>query len=425
MTSGPNRNRILSPRRNRWRFAGLLWFMLAVPLTSLANSYFEAACLNILGEDANTVLYLETQPKLLHIDEGSGNLLAKMRVNIRFRKPETHQIVYSREIAESRRHDFMSGESDFLYAYRFDLAPGRYEVLIEVRDEFTNRTHFTRLKYDCYPLNQGTSLSDIVLVQEFGGILAAQPLLGEHIRALPERLTFRTEVYTGKEETFTARTILYRRQDDHRRLGDDGERMQVNRYSAIFQVNEIIDARAGRNVYEDQLALGDLPHGEYLLEVFLYRDETLIAEESRTFIIDWKHLRTIFGDLDQAIDMMAYVASEQRRVELKAVADPDEKQRRFLAFWNQRNEPGRENNLEALERYYDRIFYANEHFPESRAGWQTDRGRVYVLYGAPERQSSFREEDLYFELWTYRKWGLRFIFRVVDGLDMMQVYPQK
>jgi GWxTD domain-containing protein len=296
--------------------------------------------------------------------------------------------------------------------------------MIEVRDEFTRRTQLATLEYECHVLDQGTALSDILLVQEFGGVLTGQPLLGEHIQAL-ERLTFRTEVYARQSEILTARTVLYRRQDDHRRLGDDGERMQVNRYAAVFQLNEIIKARAGRNVYQDQLALTELPHGDYLLEVFLYRGETLIAEESRTFIIDWKHLRDIFGDLDLAIDRMQYAAPAGKCDALKKVEDPDEKLRLFLAFWNARNEPGRENSMEALERYYDRVFFANEHFEEKEEGWKTDRGRVHILYGPPERQSSFQQDGEYYEVWTYGKWGLRFLFRVTADDRMEQVYPKK
>lgn len=404
------------------RLITLTGVLLSAQLVS-ANAFFEAACLNILDNSSNTVLYLEMQPRLLHIEEGSGNLVVKAHVTISFRIPGTRQVVYSREVSESRLHDFMSGDNDFLYEYRFDLEPGRYEVLIEVRDEFTRRDHFTQLEYDCHKLDKGDALSDIVLVQEFGGVLAAQPLLGEHIRALPDMLTFRTEVYARKAETLTARSVLYRRQDDHRRLGDDGERMQVNRYAAVSQLNEIILAKPGRNVYSDQLALKDLPHGEYLLEVFLYRNETLIAEESRTFIIDWKHLRDIFGDLTLAIDRMEYAASPAKREELKAVRDPDEQQRLFLAFWNSRNDPGRENSMEALERYYDRIFFANEHFKEEKEGWKTDRGRIHVLYGPPELQSSFRKEGKFYEVWTYKKWGLRFLFLVRDDNRMEQVYP--
>jgi GWxTD domain-containing protein len=106
------------------------------------------------------------------------------------------------------------------------------------------------------------------------------------------------------------------------------------------------------------------------------------------------------------------------------VDDPDEQQRLFLEFWNSRNDPGRENSMEALERYYDRVFYANEHFKEEKEGWKTDRGRAYILYGAPELQSSYQKEDKFYEVWTYNKWGLRFLFLVRDDNRMEQVFPK-
>ncbi|HHG85382.1 MAG TPA: GWxTD domain-containing protein [Bacteroidetes bacterium] len=174
----------------------------------------------------------------------------------------------------------------------------------------------------------------------------------------------------------------------------------------------------GTTIYSDQIKLNELEHGEYLLEIFLYRDEALIAEVSRKFIIDWKYLREIFGDLDTAISKMQYATSFEQINRLKTIQDPDEKLKQFLQFWRLRSDPSHDNDMEALESYYDRIYYAEEHFEEDKPGWKTDRGRIYALYGAPDRQSSFRAAEVFYEVWTYRKWGLRFLFRADNAGNM-------
>ena len=54
-------------------------------------------------------------------------------------------------------------------------------------------------------------------------------------------------------------------------------------------------------------------------------------------------------------------------------------------FWEKRDpDPETEVN-EFREEYFRRIEYANERFNEGTPGWKTDRGRIYVYLGAPDK----------------------------------------
>ncbi|HEX8370717.1 MAG TPA: GWxTD domain-containing protein [Pyrinomonadaceae bacterium] len=90
---------------------------------------------------------------------------------------------------------------------------------------------------------------------------------------------------------------------------------------------------------------------------------------------------------------------------LKTEAD----QEQFVEnFWRRRDpDPETEIN-EFKEEYYDRIAYADEHFPSGIPGWKTDRGKIYILYGKPDRiekgRAEFEEnENVPFEKWFYRQ----------------------
>lgn len=84
--------------------------------------------------------------------------------------------------------------------------------------------------------------------------------------------------------------------------------------------------------------------------------------------------------------------------------------RRFLAqFWDKRDPtPGTSAN-EAREKFYQAITFANEHYREggnrSRAGWRSDRGRVYLRNGAPEEvlQREQQAQAPPYEVWRYRQ----------------------
>jgi GWxTD domain-containing protein len=74
---------------------------------------------------------------------------------------------------------------------------------------------------------------------------------------------------------------------------------------------------------------------------------------------------------------------------------PDQAARKeFIAdFWAKRDpDPTTETN-EFKQEFEDRIEYANKHFNEGRHGIDTDRGRIYMYLGPPERTESFPFTD--------------------------------
>ena len=66
---------------------------------------------------------------------------------------------------------------------------------------------------------------------------------------------------------------------------------------------------------------------------------------------------------------------------------PDaESRKEFMAdFWAKRNPDPTSATNEFKEEFERRIAYANKHFNEGRRGVNTDRGRIYVYLGPPEK----------------------------------------
>jgi len=77
------------------------------------------------------------------------------------------------------------------------------------------------------------------------------------------------------------------------------------------------------------------------------------------------------------------------------------------AFWNQRDPtPGTPRN-EFKEEHYRRIQYANKTFGRSspRMGWQTDRGRIYIILGPPKNIETYDNVNNVYptEIWFYQE----------------------
>lgn len=95
-----------------------------------------------------------------------------------------------------------------------------------------------------------------------------------------------------------------------------------------------------------------------------------------------------------AEDVSYIITNDERSGFLKLTSD--QQRDRFIEdFWERRNpDPGSGNNT-FKEEHYRRLAYTNQHFAAAVAGYKTDRGRIYILYGPPdEREQHPGHHDL-------------------------------
>ncbi len=87
--------------------------------------------------------------------------------------------------------------------------------------------------------------------------------------------------------------------------------------------------------------------------------------------------------LDQEVKWIASRAEVRQFKELKT----DEQREEFIeAFWRRRDPTLETERNEYKEVFYERREHANQYFREGIPGWRTDRGRVYLIHGAPDRE---------------------------------------
>ena len=112
-----------------------------------------------------------------------------------------------------------------------------------------------------------------------------------------------------------------------------------------------------------------------------------------------------------------WIITPEELTAFKALSNDEERDAFIEQFWQRRDPtPDTEEN-EFKEEHYRRIAYANEHFSAGRAGWRTDRGRIYIVFGPPDEIESHPSGGTYnrpmeegggetstypFERWRYR-----------------------
>ncbi|MGA7219627.1 MAG: GWxTD domain-containing protein [Candidatus Sulfotelmatobacter sp.] len=114
---------------------------------------------------------------------------------------------------------------------------------------------------------------------------------------------------------------------------------------------------------------------------------------------------------------VVWIITDQERAAFKQLSNDEERDNFIEAFWQRRDPtPDTEEN-EYKEEHYRRIAYANEHFAAGIPGWKSDRGRIYIMYGAADEVDSHPSGGTYerpmeegggetstfpFEDWRYR-----------------------
>jgi len=104
-------------------------------------------------------------------------------------------------------------------------------------------------------------------------------------------------------------------------------------------------------------------------------------------------------------DVVYIIAPMEREVFLKLQTDR-ERELFIEAFWKQRDPtPGNEEN-EFKTEHFRRITYANHYLgrDSTRLGWQTDRGRIYIILGQPRDTQRFEGKGQTYdtEIWFYQ-----------------------
>ena len=109
-------------------------------------------------------------------------------------------------------------------------------------------------------------------------------------------------------------------------------------------------------------------------------------------------------ELDTQFSMAIYIANGDERAMWKSISGAEAKKKFLTKFWTDRDsDPATQQNEYFIE-YMKRVQYCTGQFRTSyRPGWKTDRGRVYITYGAPDyiQRNTMESDTKAYETWTY------------------------
>ncbi|MBK6766284.1 MAG: GWxTD domain-containing protein [bacterium] len=132
---------------------------------------------------------------------------------------------------------------------------------------------------------------------------------------------------------------------------------------------------------------------------------------SLTFSVSIPGVPASVTDITLAIRQVKYIATaeENRRLRSAGVLD---REQLFREFWKRRDPTPNTPQNELMDEYYFRVQYADERYSTHRPGWETDRGRIYIMYGEPTdiERHPFESGSRPYEIWFYHNLNRRFVF---------------
>ncbi len=131
---------------------------------------------------------------------------------------------------------------------------------------------------------------------------------------------------------------------------------------------------------------------------------------------------------DEMLRRLRYFATPEQLRDLGATPR-GERAAAWAHFWKETDPVSSTPEHEGLRDYFDRIASANRRFAgEGGEGWLTDRGKVYVALGAPDRieadddrASGMRASS---QTWYYIDYDVRLVFESDLGFDRWRLTPK-
>lgn len=409
------------------------------------NAYISYAVFNTPGE--NSTPYVETyitfdKGSLVYVKNESGQYTATINVTIMFKQWESVQNFGKYSLSSPMVADTTGIGGFFMDMQRYSLDNGTYnlEVILEDANNKSDKP-FKAIDQLLIDFPETFCMSSIIGLESFSkadkeGSMTKNgydliPMIMPFYPETMNKLTFYAEIYNAKKQ-----------------LGEN-EKYLLNTYICAFENNTKLNnyyftkrmTAKDIDVIINSMDITNLPSGNYYLVIeardrnneviglnryFFQRsnpyyqiDNTMLASinTDEVFSGQIKDIDTI-REYIRTLSPISTLVEKDYAEELIKTDDIKTMQQYFYTFWSSRN---RVNPRQAWLDYYAQVQRVNASFKTINGkGYASDRGVVFLKYGAPDRiVQSYNEPGAYpYEIWHYYTLGnqrnKKFVFMTLD-----------
>lgn len=330
--------------------------------------------------------------------------------------------------------------NELRHVFQAELATGNYEATATIRDNNTGAKgeYLLEIKVSD-PDSTTVQLSDIQLAAGISKSAGAGKFIKNGLQVVPNPsgvfhpahpvLYYYLEAYqmaydADKTGSYTVRAEIEDNAGEVVKSFPDKTSNKPGSSAVIVGGGNIITLPSGPHFLN--IRFTDNESGETLLRrkrFSVYKPSQEQADrmsEMVTSLMASHYAKFTEEELDEEFAQLTYLASKTEKDVFKSLSTVESKVNFLVTFWQERDENRDTPANEFKIQYFQNLKYANAAFKTKRkAGWKTDRGRVFLIYGQPsdiERNPVGGTERPY-EVWTYNALagGSIFVFADLRG----------
>lgn len=392
------------------------------PVEPLQNIFITHTIFPLHNSDSSRVDFNYYIPHnfLIYTRDTDTSYKAQCEITIELKNLNTNRTeirkIQKREFKKSNINNITIENQSYLSGIlSFNLVAGKYRIFFEVKDIESARSYKdNRTEFEITSTQK--PFSDLLFIEQIdtAKLLSSKIYNVSYGNTVPFEKKF--YVYLELDNITFPQTIprveLYNLTENRK------ENIQVTQNPKIIYSRRLLPNLDGEyysfeenNTYNGVLfflPLNQLNIGDYEL-VIKFDDEEKIR---KTFQVKWIDIPRSLRDFRLAIDLLEYIATGEDIREMKIINIKAAREK-FEAFWKKLDPTPETAYNEAMAEYYRRADYATEQYTtiKGEIGAKTDRGKIYMLYGAPsstERTILPRKTPK--EIWIYQRLAKKFIF---------------
>jgi GWxTD domain-containing protein len=319
---------------------------------------------------------------------------------------------YSRE----RKHkvdsyrEATNSASYLINQIKLQVPKGRFKIVCKLIDKLTEKVSIIEKDLHVKDLfRKEIDISDIELisrVEPIGpnisgfdkGEQKIIPFVSEGISGEADRVSFYVEIYNVLNEPKEVR-IEYK--------------ITNERSKTVYKDKSSFEIAGPVTRLIKEIPMEQLVPGEYELTFNLKSAHgKKLAQRRTAFTVAWSLKALVRNDFKSAVEQLKYIATNDETEEL--VDTPTDMQlEAFEAFWKRHDKYPETPENESQQLYYSRIRHANIYFSVvNQDGWETDRGRIYIIFGEPDHveRYPFELSTVPYQVWYYYNLSRTFVF---------------
>ncbi len=352
------------------------------------------------GEDSlNLFLHMRLPLKQFVFRKSSDHFYSNITYTLVISHAEKNTQVYreswDEKVIQPYYEDTRNPDHFFTTERNISLITGHYKIFLNVQDEDSRQNWQLNEEYE---LEKVGVLGPALL---FLNNAESQKTLAVNIMEKIDTLWIRTQVNPPADRII--RTIG--EGDDEFEIDSDIQ-YTITRKETIIDSGMVNVAGTGTNhLYYLPIPMIQNKRGWYEITLSC-QDE----KQTASFHYGAKGKMYWTDDVDEVVGVMQYILPYSEYKKLKNM-DESFQWDYIHEYCKEKDPTPKTDENELISQLNNRVRYVNKNFSILMQGWQSDRGRIYIIYGSPQYIDESYEDQMGY---TYQKWvypsGKQFIF---------------